>query len=689
MRRTATLLIALCMALAAAAQAAFHGREIRRRPDMGNVDMIDTVSWYANESIRLSIEPVHRGARLPIPDGATALWIVADEGGTNWIVRWASAVTPTNVLFELAAGEGALPAGHDYSGFVDLMRGTNVLGVIDRFEVACITSAYGTSAITPAAGTWEGLAGAVASNAAAIAAMSTNYLPATLERRSGRGKTGSPVIIPYYDVPGGAHFDELGLDGTFIQSWNNFRAECAGGWRWPDYFTIDFVTAGASDGAFTNTFTSTNTEHNVTVGIGRQSVYKGWRFATTITRQREFEGELVFSDDSATNPSLLPLDYANGAATFPPDTDFDALDLLDDAAMHAAIDRPVTATLGTRTLSTNIVWSGSSQRSMSDWSIFIGPAPGSLLADLWDHVLATASNRAAAPWDKALRVWPSGIGSAANTQAHPAVAWNTNFFAHGLSDFSSVSYWAEGANAAGGAGWPSGVYRPVTMVTPRHGIVANHWKPATGSNVLWLGRSGAVITNQVKAYANLRGDLTVARLATPVDTNEITPAALFRQNLGIAPYLCGDSNNVPGFYRADNEGTWGVPVIQFDFLESGGLAWWQPASLMYGIPDREADTYSDTQDNSLPQRKANAIGGDSGSPTFVLVPDFAPPVLLGCFHTSSATNRNYATCGGPIPYAEEVNDAIAAWGDPERAAAIDFSALGYPNFNTNNLPPGP
>lgn len=645
MRRTATLLMALCMALAAAAQAAFHGREIRRRPDMGNVDMVDTVSWYANESVRLSIEPVHRGARLPIPDDATALWIVADEGGTNWIVRWASAVTPTNVLFELAAGEGALPAGHDYSGFVDLMRGTNVLGVIDRFEVACITSAYGTSAITPAAGTWEGLAGAVASNAAAIAAAG--------ER----------------------------LDGLW--------AECAGGWRWPDYFTIDFVTAGASDGAFTNVFTATNNEHNVTVGIGRQSVYKGWRFATSILRQRDFGGEIAFSDDSASNPALLPLDYANGAATFPPDTDFAALDLLDDAAMHAAIDRTVTATLGTRTLTTNIVWAGNAQRSTTDWRIFIAPAPGSLLADLWNHVLATASNRADRPWWTNLRNWPGGTGSVTNTQVHPVVHWNSYFFARGLADFSSISYWAEGANVPNAPGWPSGVYRPVTLVTPRHGIVADHWKPAIGSNVLWLGRSGAVITNQVKAYANLRGDLTVARLATPIDTNEITPAALFRQNLGIAPYLCGDSNNVPGFLRAGNEGTWGVPVIPFDCAENGGLAWWRPGCLLRGDPELAEETYNNIQDNSLPQHKTTAMGGDSGSPTFVLVPGCAPPVLLGCYHYSTATNRNYAYGGGPIPYAEEVNDAIAAWGDPERAAAIDFSALGYPNYNTNNLPPGP
>ena len=689
MRRTAYLLLALCMALAAAAQAAFHGREIRRRPDMANVDMVDTVSWYANESVRLAIEPRRGNERIPIPDDATALWIVADEGGTNWIVRYASSVTATNLLFELAAGEGALPSGHDYSGFVDLMRGTNVLGVVDRFEVACITSAYGDSAITPAAGTWEGLAGAVASNTAAIEGISTNYLPATRRTRSGTDKTGNPFRIPYYDVPHSVHFGELGMDGSYIGSWDDLRGVCAGGWRWPDYFTIDSVTAGASDGAFTNAFSSTNTEHNVVIGSGVQSIYKGWRFDTTILRTRDFGVGIVFSDDASGDSSLLPLDYSGGNVRFPDDTDFDALDRLDDAAMHAAIDRPVTATLGTRVLITNLVWNGSAQRRTSSWNIFISPAPGSLLADLWDHVLATASNRAAAPWDKALRVWPSGTGDAHDTQAHPPVAWNTKFFAYGLADFSAVSYWAEGANAPGGPGWPSGTYRPVTMVTPRHGIVADHWKPATGSNVLWLGRSGAILTNRVKAYANLRGDLTVARLDHPVDTNEITPVALFRQNLGVAPYLCGDSNNVPGFYRAGNDGTWGVPVLPFNAAEYSGLAWWRPGCLVRGNPELHEEFFDNIQDNSLPQRKVTAMGGDSGSPTFVLVPGYAPPVLLGCYHYSTVTNRNYAYGGGPIPYAEEVNDAIAAWGDSERASAIDFAALGYSNYNTNNLPPGP
>ena len=95
--------VLLCMALATAAQAAFHGRDIRRRPDMGNVDMVDTVSWYANESVRLTIEPRRGGERISIPDDATALWIVADEGGTNWIVRYDPAPSPDQCSFSFSA----------------------------------------------------------------------------------------------------------------------------------------------------------------------------------------------------------------------------------------------------------------------------------------------------------------------------------------------------------------------------------------------------------------------------------------------------------------------------------------------------------------------------------------------------------------------------------------------------------
>ena len=136
MKQLATALLLLCATLATPSQAAFHGREIARRPDMANVDMTDTVSWYSEESVRLEVEPWRCGRRVEISQGATAAWVVCDEGGTNWIVRYDSAPSATNCVFSLAAGEGALPAGHDYAGYVSLLSGTNILGVISPWLLA-------------------------------------------------------------------------------------------------------------------------------------------------------------------------------------------------------------------------------------------------------------------------------------------------------------------------------------------------------------------------------------------------------------------------------------------------------------------------------------------------------------------------------------------------------------------------
>lgn len=651
MKRLAIALFLLSNTLAGPVQAAFHGREISRRPDMANMDMVDTVSWYSEESVRLAVEPWRAGRHLDIPAGATAAWVVCDEGGTNWIVRYDSAPT-TNCTFWLGAGEGALPAGHDYAGYVSLLDGTNILGVVDRHNVSVFGQpADGGHDISPEGGAWGGLLmrmaeaeGAIATNASAVA-------------------SNTAAIAELAAATNALHGGIAAVDERVDGLW----AECAGGWHWPDYFLVDFVTPGAGNTVFTNAVESVETNCNVVVASGHQSVYKGWSIESSIFRQSDFDEQIAWGDGGAEEAGRLPLEYGNGLVTWPADTDFDALDELGDAELAALVDREVTGRMGNYVCRTNISWpQDGSARGGSSWSVFAGPAPGTLLADLWDEVLGVASNRAASPWGKSLRRWPNGYGTPAG------VAWNTNFFAYGVADFSCVSFWVAGS-------YPAGVYKPITMVTPRHGIVANHWKPNKGTNVLWLGRGGEILTNRVVAYRNLGGDLTVARLERAFSTNEVLPALLLNQQY--RNFLCG-STNVPGYYRQGNAGTWGVPVIPFDCAERGGVAWWKPRCLGYGDMEQEeaGDFYSVTEDNSLPQWKAKAVGGDSGSPTFVLVPGAGAPVLLGCFH--------YAV-GGPMPMVEAVNDGIALWGDEERASSIDFGNLGYQNYNTNGLPPVP
>lgn len=236
-----TPLLALCIALAAAVSWAFDGRTIDRNPDQCDVDIIDTVSWYSTESLRLTINPWRCGEPVAIPDGATALWIVQDEAGTNWIVRYATTVTTSNAVFTLEAGQGALPPGHDYTGFVDLMQGTTVLGVLDRFEVRVIPTSSDTNSIVPAAGTWESLYGAIASNTAAIAEMTANW-PKT------NAFTQAEMLNGYWSVLGPTWFDS---EAVFQQAQITEL-----GARWlTGLFSLDFwgttnkLTADAETGA--------------------------------------------------------------------------------------------------------------------------------------------------------------------------------------------------------------------------------------------------------------------------------------------------------------------------------------------------------------------------------------------------------------------------------------------------------
>lgn len=652
MKRLAVALLLLCAALATPLQAAFPGREIARSPDMANVDMTDTVSWYSEESVRLSIEPWRAGRRVEIPTGATAAWVVCDEGGTNWIVRYDSAPSATNCVFSLAAGEGRLPPDHDYTGYVSLLSGTNILGVLDRHNVAVLgQAADGGSPISPEGGAWgsllqrmaaveygvDGLSHDVATNAAAIAELedATNALDAADAR----------------------------LDDRIDSLW----AECVGGFRWPDYFTVTGVEAGVLPGTVTNAATATQSVYNVVVETVESHTLKGWRIDTEVYRQSDWDAEVRWEatvpprpiPDSWAfiSPDLVEMDgnivhFAEGV------TDGD---LPSTNPIVKQVKLFVRGTLGGYGVETALDFDPSKQSATSTVHRFAGPAPGSLLAASWETVLGAASNGVASGKTVHLRTWPEGYGNSTN---HPPAGWNTNFWGYGLGDFSCISYHTDWA------GVDSGVYRPITMVTPRHGILANHYKPGLGSNTYWVSRSGAILTNRAVAYQHIRGDLAVARLEHAFDTNDIAPAMLL--GAGWHSYLYGDTNWLSDLFE--------VPVVAFDCAERGYVMRWSPPAMRYGKSDKGShdddlagttvyvDESKDPFAGVVPFYRRKAVGGDSGSPAFW--PVDGRTVLLWCFWTPG---------GGPMPTKEEVDAAIEAWGDEERVEAYNLGEGGWPN----------
>ena len=459
------------------------------------------------------------------------------------------------------------------------------------------------------------------------------------------------------------------LDGRISSLWG----ECAGGYRWPDYFHVQDVIAGVLPWTITNTATATRAVYNVNVETVEESSLKGWLIESEIIRQHNWSTGVVW--EAVRGKRVRPDGQGNPMLYFSIDPDDLAIDgdVVHFAEGVETVDSDfavVRGALGDFTVRTVLEFDAAKQTTASTVYRFGGPADGSLLAACWSNVMVTASNGAASGKGVHLRTWPEGYGSSTN---HVPATWNTNFWGWSLGDFSCVSYHSDAK-----PGFDGGVYRPITMITPRHGIGANHYLPMTGSNCYWVTRGGTVATNRIIARKNIRGDLTVVRLEHAFDTNDILPAKLLGS--GWHSYLYGDTNYLHGRFE--------VPVVAFDCAERGYLMRWTPYSMLYGRSEMGShdddlagttiyvDESKDPFAGVVPFYRRKAVGGDSGSPVFW--PVDGRTVLLWCFHHPG---------GGPLPTKMEVDEAIAAWGDDERCEDYDLSKGGWNNPDMPG-PPG-
>lgn len=433
---------------------------------------------------------------------------------------------------------------------------------------------------------------------------------------------------------------------------NSLYGEMKGGWKNPDYFLAETPLAGVLPGTVTNTFTGTQSIYNVLVSTGAVERLKGWEIPARVIRQQDFEAEIAWRVVGGDGIDPESLEISGNIVSFVDGT---------SAPSDGAVAN-VAGSLGGYEVEVALKYDAAKQATQSPVYRFVGPAPGSLLAACWSNVVGTASNAYAQGKGTALRTWPEGYGSGTE---HVPAGWNENFWAKDLGDFSCISYHTDTR-----PGYPGGYYRPVTMVTPRHAIVADHWKPLIGSNVYFVGRSGAILTNQVVAYRNVAGDLTVARMAEAMPTNEVAPAVLLAS--GWHGYLYGSTNALGNIF--------GVPVIGFDCAERGFLMNWMPWALKYGKTEaasRDDGSFNlGSAGNGFPYYRAEAVGGDSGSPVFW--PVDGRTVLLGCFTTGTT---------GVIPEKNAIDSAIAsAWGDEERTAEYDLQLGGWTNPDIPGAP---
>lgn len=656
-----TVLAAALLLVLSASAGDLAVRVIDRSPDVRNLDTTDTLKWYADESIDYTVRPRRGKEAVSIPGDAVATWIIADPAtGTNYLSAVAASQTSNSVTFHLPLGGAALPEGVDeWVSFVSLLQGTNFLGVIDRTRAECLWSPYTSAA----------------------ALVPTNPLPELLRQFATTNYVAAALAPIEHDIQGIAgdlaHQAEdiaaieeavAAADSRIDGLWG----EMPGGWRYPDYFS---ALARVGGEPAESVALSTNTTINAVETLRQTTSVRGWLLEAVVTRQSEFgkgvEWEL--------GPGAEGLWRIEGGTVVPDGATFDNVATGD--VFHA------TGRLGDFERNLVLTVTGDNVSSSGQWQ-WDGWGGGSLIRRNQDYSEGFAdyySNRTSHT-----RTWPEGYGSGTE---HVPAGWANTWVPKPNHAFSCVSYHTD--TPSGIAGGP---YRPLTLVTPRHAVCANHWKPTLGSNVYWVGASGAIYTNQVIAYKNLRGDLTVARLAEPMN-------AMFEDSEVVRdlmlPYLLPEDYEY-WFYGCEHGGAGcpGVPCVSLNWVEMAYMTYWRcaPALTAKRASDPRSFTVRARGAGTPHGRQAAAVGGDSGSPTFLLMNNAVihatgpyateRPVLLGCFHWASTPETGIGTAGGPIPLAGEVNAAIEEWGDEERAESAEacFEACGYEKYNPGMEP---
>jgi hypothetical protein len=227
-----------------------------------------------------------------------------------------------------------------------------------------------------------------------------------------------------------------------------------------------------------------------------------------------------------------------------------------------------------------------------------------------------------------------------------------------------------------GVGW--GVTQPVkqfTLVSPRHFVCANHFKPGVGHLVKFLGTDGVVVQRTITALTTIPTDTTGPSDVMLVTLDAALPATvkpLPYLNLGSESNYEGEDLMVFGFtvkagrnvvldfdeVDFDNSGPNGpTRVFTFEYLNSGT------------DPD---DCYF------------TPAGGDSGSPSFVSYGNM--PALVGIHGGVIPTGSGYLNFDSFIPhYVAKLDLVLASQGYRMRPAIFAPTTLGFSSSPTPSV----
>ena len=366
----------------------------------------------------------------------------------------------------------------------------------------------------------------------------------------------------------------------------NVPVVCAGGWLYPDYFTLrtfPYAETGVSYGS--------TSEYN--------SVFYAWQTVTP-TKGEVLEPEIVHQLDWT---SAVTYAAAEGLEIVPGVDGISYAEWADGTA-SGSVGR-VTVTMGDFSRVVELVYPGSGIARSNAW--WVADVPGSLRA----AVNAAVSNLAWASGKEAA-IYLAGAYSATN------FVRNTNCWVAGL-DLTCASPW--------NSDWNN--YKAGTLITPQHFLYAAHFPAPTNTTFRWIDATNGIHDRTLTAQRFLGNDIALGLLDSPLP-DSIAPAKTITEDaLGRLRGKFGLKNGP------------GIRVLYLDGIEKA----WQASSTFMENSDSLTfgEAFFVVGSTNLPFSRYGAVGGDSGNPIFltegttaILISTFTSPCsgpMLPAFRT--------------------------------------------------------
>lgn len=218
-------------------------------------------------------------------------------------------------------------------------------------------------------------------------------------------------------------------------------------------------------------------------------------------------------------------------------------------------------------------------------------------------------------------------------------------------DWTGVSAWNQPYD-----GYSSRYQKAGTLISPRHIVLANHWYMPVNSTLLFVSNSNEMVYRTLSAVQPIAGtDITIGVLDSDVPDS-------------VTYYPIIASSTLQALIKKyEPTSGYDIPMVAFDQEKKAIVRSLNAVSTFI--------THSTYVTGSRSFLSESLVGGDSGSPAFIVVDN--RPILLFTHYTAS---------GGPFlgNYISQINSAMTTLGGGYQATVYDPAC--FTQYVPNNIP---